>query len=135
MLNSTSTCIQVVDEGYQFYWDRKLVSIFSAPNYCGEFRNNAAIMCVDEHSVCSFVVRWYHDLSLCRSIRHIFFVFFFKIFSPNSKDASYTDQRKSITQPVNRMITNHITWVDIESSVTNEWWLTIWTFCLFDYDD
>lgn len=26
---------QVVANGYQFYADRKLVTVFSAPNYCG----------------------------------------------------------------------------------------------------
>ena len=28
---------QVVEEGYQFFAKRQLVTIFSAPNYCGEF--------------------------------------------------------------------------------------------------
>jgi serine/threonine-protein phosphatase PP1 catalytic subunit len=27
----------VVEDGYQFFNDRKLITIFSAPNYCGEF--------------------------------------------------------------------------------------------------
>ena len=26
---------QVVEEGYEFHWKRKLVTVFSAPNYCG----------------------------------------------------------------------------------------------------
>lgn len=26
---------QVVEEGYEFSWNRKLVTIFTAPNYCG----------------------------------------------------------------------------------------------------
>lgn len=26
---------QVVEEGYEFQWKRKLVTIFTAPNYCG----------------------------------------------------------------------------------------------------
>lgn len=29
----------VVEDGYEFYNDRTLVTIFSAPNYCGEFDN------------------------------------------------------------------------------------------------
>jgi len=28
---------QVVEEGYEFFAKRQLVTIFSAPNYCGEF--------------------------------------------------------------------------------------------------
>lgn len=30
---------QVVMDGYEFFADRKLVTVFSAPNYCGEFNN------------------------------------------------------------------------------------------------
>ena len=26
---------QVVEEGYEFNWNRKIVTIFTAPNYCG----------------------------------------------------------------------------------------------------
>jgi serine/threonine-protein phosphatase PP1 catalytic subunit len=47
---------QVVEDGYEFFADRRLVTIFSAPNYCGEFDNAAAILTVDETLVCSFQV-------------------------------------------------------------------------------
>ncbi len=30
------------------------MTIFSAPNYCGEFDNNACILNVDEYLCCSF---------------------------------------------------------------------------------
>ena len=33
-----------------------MVTIFSAPNYCGEFDNSAAIMSVDENLMCSFKI-------------------------------------------------------------------------------
>jgi serine/threonine-protein phosphatase PP1 catalytic subunit len=39
---------QVVEKGYEFFAGRNLVTIFSAPNYCGEFDNDAAIMDVNE---------------------------------------------------------------------------------------
>ena len=47
---------QVVEEGYEFFGDKKLVTVFSAPNYCGEFDNNGAIMLVDENLMCSFKI-------------------------------------------------------------------------------
>ena len=47
---------QVVEEGYEFFGDRDLVTVFSAPNYCGEFDNSAAIMIVDENLMCSFKI-------------------------------------------------------------------------------
>ena len=47
---------QVVEEGYEFFADRKLVTVFSAPNYCGEFDNAGAMMTVDENLICSFQI-------------------------------------------------------------------------------
>lgn len=47
---------QVVEDGYEFFAKRQLVTIFSAPNYCGEFDNAAAIMSVDESLMCSFQI-------------------------------------------------------------------------------
>ncbi|KAG0191896.1 Serine/threonine-protein phosphatase [Apophysomyces sp. BC1034] len=44
----------VVEDGYEFFNDRTLVTIFSAPNYCGEFDNFGAIMSVSEELLCSF---------------------------------------------------------------------------------
>ncbi|CAI0392797.1 unnamed protein product, partial [Linum tenue] len=35
---------------------RQLVTIFSAPNYCGEFDNAGAMMSVDEDLMCSFQI-------------------------------------------------------------------------------
>lgn len=32
------------------------MTIFSAPNYCGEFDNNGALMSVGEELICSFEV-------------------------------------------------------------------------------
>ncbi|GAA6058249.1 hypothetical protein JCM3770_006076 [Rhodotorula araucariae] len=44
----------VVEDGYEFWNDRTLVTIFSAPNYCGEFDNFGAVMSVSEDLLCAF---------------------------------------------------------------------------------
>uniref|UniRef100_A0A7S1APM7 Serine/threonine-protein phosphatase n=1 Tax=Noctiluca scintillans TaxID=2966 RepID=A0A7S1APM7_NOCSC len=45
---------QVVEDGYEFFSERKLVTVFSAPNYMDQFENAGAIMSVDENCKCSF---------------------------------------------------------------------------------
>jgi hypothetical protein len=45
---------QVVEDGYEFFARRQLVTLFSAPNYCGEFDNAGAMMSVDATLMCSF---------------------------------------------------------------------------------
>jgi Calcineurin-like phosphoesterase len=50
---------QVVEDGYEFFAKRQLVTLFSAPNYCGEFDNAGAMMSVDQTLMCSFQVRLY----------------------------------------------------------------------------
>ncbi|KAK4582103.1 hypothetical protein RGQ29_025321 [Quercus rubra] len=47
---------QVVEDGYEFFAERQLVTIFSAPNYCGEFNNAGALMSVDASLLCSFQI-------------------------------------------------------------------------------
>lgn len=47
---------QVVEDGYEFFAGRELVTVFSAPNYCGEFDNAAAMMTVDDSLMCSFQI-------------------------------------------------------------------------------
>jgi len=47
---------QVVEDGYQFFAKRQLITIFSAPNYCGEFDNSGAMMSVDDTLMCSFQI-------------------------------------------------------------------------------
>lgn len=46
----------MVEDGYEFQSNRQLVTIFSAPNYCGEFDNAGAIMVVNDKLVCSFKI-------------------------------------------------------------------------------
>jgi len=47
---------QVVEDGYEFFARRQLVTLFSAPNYCGEFDNAGAMMSVDDTLMCSFQI-------------------------------------------------------------------------------
>ncbi|CAN1354871.1 Serine/threonine-protein phosphatase PP1 isozyme 9 [Linum perenne] len=47
---------QVVEDGYEFFAQRRLVTIFSAPNYGGEFDNAGALLSVDDSLVCSFEI-------------------------------------------------------------------------------
>ena len=60
---------QVVQDGYEMSQTKKLITLFSAPNYCGEvgkkfyflkllllqFNNAGAVMYVDQTLGCSFV--------------------------------------------------------------------------------
>ncbi|KAI3359530.1 hypothetical protein L3Q82_013930, partial [Scortum barcoo] len=48
--------LEVVEDGYEFFAKRQLVTLFSAPNYCGEFDNAGAMMSVDETLMCSFQI-------------------------------------------------------------------------------
>ena len=47
---------QVVDEGYEFFANRQLITIFSAPNYCGIFDNSAGVLIIDDAFTCSIKV-------------------------------------------------------------------------------
>ena len=47
---------QVVEEGYEFFGEQMLVTVFSAPNYLGEFDNNGAVMLVEKDLLCSFQI-------------------------------------------------------------------------------
>lgn len=47
---------QVVEDGYEFFANRRLVTVFSATNYCGEFDNDGGILNIDAELVCSFSI-------------------------------------------------------------------------------
>ena len=47
---------QVVERGFEFFANQKLVTVFSAPNYCNQFDNAGAMMIVDENLVCGFKI-------------------------------------------------------------------------------
>uniref|UniRef100_A0A8D2KYS3 Serine/threonine-protein phosphatase n=1 Tax=Varanus komodoensis TaxID=61221 RepID=A0A8D2KYS3_VARKO len=47
---------RVVEDGYEFFAKRQLVTFSSTPNYCSEFDNAGAMMSVDETLMCSFQI-------------------------------------------------------------------------------
>eukprot|EP00658_Telonema_sp_P-2_P021181 TRINITY_DN18423_c0_g1_i1.p2 TRINITY_DN18423_c0_g1~~TRINITY_DN18423_c0_g1_i1.p2 ORF type:complete len:113 (-),score=41.63 TRINITY_DN18423_c0_g1_i1:340-678(-) len=48
---------QVVEDGFEFLGgQRQLVTLFSAPNYCGEFDNAGGLMALDENLCASFQI-------------------------------------------------------------------------------
>ncbi|RYP70610.1 hypothetical protein DL771_005323 [Monosporascus sp. 5C6A] len=47
---------QVVDNGYEFFSDRKLVTLWGAPNWSGEYDNAGVMMNIDESLSCSFQI-------------------------------------------------------------------------------
>ena len=46
----------MVENGYEFFAGRNLVTVFSAPNYYGEWDNASAIMIIDEDLMCKFKI-------------------------------------------------------------------------------
>lgn len=46
----------MISDGYEFFGNKQLVTIFGATNYCGEFDNSAALMTIDENLICSFQI-------------------------------------------------------------------------------
>lgn len=47
---------QVVEDGYEFFANRQLVTVWGAPNY-KELDNAGAMMSIDENLLCEFKVR------------------------------------------------------------------------------
>uniref|UniRef100_A0A8C6RMD9 Serine/threonine-protein phosphatase PP1-alpha catalytic subunit n=1 Tax=Nannospalax galili TaxID=1026970 RepID=A0A8C6RMD9_NANGA len=47
---------QVLEDGYEFFAKRQLLTLFSAPNYCGKVDNAGAMMSMDKTLRCSFQI-------------------------------------------------------------------------------
>jgi serine/threonine-protein phosphatase PP1 catalytic subunit len=46
---------QVVEDGYEFFASRQLVTVFTAPNYCGDTGNAGAVLTVSKDLLCGFL--------------------------------------------------------------------------------
>ncbi len=47
---------QAVSDGYWFFARKKVVTVFSAPDYCGEMQNDGAVLSVSKDLSCKFKV-------------------------------------------------------------------------------
>ena len=47
---------QAGDDGFEFFAQRHLLTIFSAPNFLGEMNNSSGILLIDENLNCSLKV-------------------------------------------------------------------------------
>jgi len=47
---------EVVEDGYEFFGNRKLVTVFSAPKYCGDFDNCGSVLKISDKFCCSFQI-------------------------------------------------------------------------------
>ncbi|CAD5212636.1 unnamed protein product [Bursaphelenchus okinawaensis] len=85
---------QVVQDGFEFFANRKLVTIFSAPHYCGQFNNAAAVLKVTEDLSCSFVQLKPYVMEGDRDNKTI------PTFAPERERKAYTPQLESTRMPV-----------------------------------
>ncbi|KAJ9595071.1 hypothetical protein L9F63_013636, partial [Diploptera punctata] len=74
---------QVVEDGYEFFAKRQLVTVFSAPNYCGEFDNAGAMMSVNDQLMCHF-----------------------HVLKPVKKKLKYTYSTRTLNEPMEKRIQN-----------------------------
>ena len=87
--------LQVVEDGYEFFAKRQLVTLFSAPNYCGEFDNAGAMMSVDETLLCSF------QASISVTLTpNVILTYTLQILKPAEKKAKYPYGGMNMGRPV-----------------------------------
>ncbi len=61
---------QAVEDGYNFWHQKKLVTVFSAPNYTGPHTNKAAVLLVQEKLVAKFLVCIHVNMFPCACSYH-----------------------------------------------------------------
>jgi hypothetical protein len=84
---------QVVEDGYEFFAKRQLVTLFSAPNYCGEFDNAGmfhSYTCffrkIRITTKCAITRRYYLNAIACRHTNLKIYYSCLCSFSPHSRE-------------------------------------------------
>ena len=92
---------QVVEKGYEFFADKKLVTVFSAPNYCNQFDNAGGMMIVDENLICGFKILTPKTMNLTNMYKKLV-----RNLTPppknrsNKKDESDEDEKNQINNKI-----------------------------------
>jgi serine/threonine-protein phosphatase PP1 catalytic subunit len=47
---------QVMDHGYEFFCKRRLATVFTASNYCGDYGNRGSVLQIDPQMCCSLII-------------------------------------------------------------------------------
>jgi serine/threonine-protein phosphatase PP1 catalytic subunit len=47
---------QVMDHGYEFFSKRRLATVFTASNYCGDYGNRGSVLQIDPNMCCSLII-------------------------------------------------------------------------------
>ena len=96
---------QVVENGYEFFADKKLVTVFSAPNYCNQFDNAGAMMLVDENLMCGFKVL----IARKKNTNSMMYKNMIRNLTPPPKDRNIKDNEEDDKNSKNNKILNENT--------------------------
>ncbi|CAF1241803.1 unnamed protein product [Rotaria sordida] len=99
---------QVVENGYEFFGNRQLVTIFSAPNYCGEFDNAGAMMSIDQNLMCSFTIFQSSDKQTKKQDADDI--------EADRRTAFFKANVNSLSRIQTAEFDKHVKWADIENS-------------------
>ena len=96
---------QVVENGYEFFADKKLVTVFSAPNYCNQFDNHGAMMLVDENLMCGFKIL----MARKKNINSMMYKNLIRNLTPPPKNRNIRDDEEDDKNSIDNKILNENT--------------------------
>ena len=96
---------QVVENGYEFFADKKLVTVFSAPNYCNQFDNHGAMMLVDENLMCGFKIL----IARKKNINSMMYKNLIRNLTPPPKNRNIRDDEEDDKNSIDNKILNENT--------------------------